>query len=63
MRVDRYVPNPCRGANAAVETKLKKLGLREATGLFLLGAHCNGWLFWRHENDLGSGTQRAKSLL
>ena len=39
------------GANAAVETKLKKLGLREATGLFLLGTHRNGWLFWRHEND------------
>ena len=51
------------GANAAVETKLEKVWPSRSDCLFLLGAHCNGWLFWRHENDLGSGTQRAKSLL
>ena len=54
-RVDRYVPNPCRRGECGGRDQVrKKLGLREATGLFLLGTHRNGWLFWRHENDLGS---------
>ena len=52
-RVDRYVPNPCRGGECGCRDQVgKKLGLRQATGLFLLGAHCNRWLFRRDKNDL-----------